>query len=343
MISTELIKKVIVLDLCGDIMKREKEMRIEELSEFLNSPSAEVHKINGYYICNFGKKQARFEEEPTTDLLKKYIEMPVDVTRQIATVEDLQQEIVQNSESTNPFRLMKNCRIKTRVVEQPDIDKYGNKYKQQPHVRHEVDNHDHPACKRCGKHDYLDCNTHFTCKFCATVRTKIHSGVAYREMRDRETDMNGRSMELNGLYSSSFNTKTKVVLPKKTKEWEKLQLNNDRLSGSPQDTQIFAAKEAMYDVCGPLLLGESVVTKAHVLYCKHRKKEGVLRNEGAVIAACLFYALPKYVKYKKIKRTLTPWNDTKKRKLKLMNIKKPIVMKKRRYGITARIQSRKKK
>lgn len=343
MISNHLIKKTIVLELCEEDMIKEKKMRIEELSDFLNSPSAKVRKLNGRYVCSYGKNQATFEEEPTKELLKKYTETPEDFEHQIAVIEDLQRDIVNSSGKTNPFRIIKNCRIKTRITEQPDITRYGKTYKQEPCVSQDVDYHDHPACKRCGKYEYFEYPTHLTCKFCATVRTKIHQGVAYREMRERPTDMNGRSMEINSLYSSSFNTKTQVVLSKKTKEWEKLQLNNERLSGSKEDTQIFAAKETMYDICGPLRLGEAVVRKAHILYCKHRKNEKVLRNEKSVIAACLFYALPKIIQYKKRKRTLTPWNDSKKRKLKLMNVKKPIVMKKRRYGITARIQSRKKK
>lgn len=120
-------------------------------------------------------------------------------------------------------------------------------------------------------------------------------------------------------------------------------MKNERMNGSKRDTQIFAARETIEDVCSPLHLRDGVVTKAHVLYCKHRKTVSVLRSENAVIAACIFYSLPEEVKvYRRKKRPLTPWCDSKKPKLKVIDFKKPMNLKrKRRYSAISTFKRKK--
>ena len=312
MLTNKNIKQYVVRELCPDIVDSEKKMRIADLSAFLNAQEAEVRRHNNKYICIFNRTQVSFDEEPSAQLLEKYMQEPEDFSRQVAAVEDLVREVTAKSEKTNPYR---NIRM----------------YQE------------HPPCKNCKCTEYIDCTTRWTCKKCAVVRKKIHEGVAYREMRDREVDMNGRSMEINTLYSDSFNRQTDVILSKKTKEWEKLQTRNERMNGSKLDTQLFAAREKIEDVCAPLQLRDGVVRKAHLLFCKHRRTVEVLRNENAVIAACIFHSLPEEAKvYRRKKRPLTPWVDSKKRRLKVMNLKKPFTMKKkRRYSMLSNMNTKK--
>ena len=309
MLSLARIKEYVVRELCPDIVESEKKMRIVELSAFLASQEAEVRRHNNKYICMFNDMQVSFDEEPTAELLERYMREPEDYSRQVAAVEDLLREITTKSEKTNPYR-----NIRT--------------YKE------------HPPCVNCKGTDYIDCTIHWTCRKCAVTRKKIHQGVAYREMRDRQEDLNGRSMEINTLYSDSFNRRTDIFLPKKTKEWERLQTNNERMNGSKRDTQIWTARERIEEVCNPLQLRDGVVRKAHILFCRHRKTMNVLRSENAVLAACIFYALPKEVKvYRKKKRTLTPWVDSKKRRLKVMDLKTPLKLKKkRRYSFISTLK-----
>lgn len=349
MISNNLIKTYVVRDLCPDIVQSEKKMRIAELKAFLGAKDKEVRKHNNKFVCTFNKTQVTFDEEPTQDLLEKYLHMPEDFTRQVLAVEDLKRQIVTKSVNTYPYRQIKTFSSKTTVVPQPDKLVNGVFQKQDPVVHHKVDRHEFPACKNCGGRDYIDCVIHYTCKNCAVVRDKIHEGIAYREMRDRETDMNGRSMEINTLYSDSFSRKTQIVLPKMTPQLQHLQICNDRLqmfnerlNGSRCDTQIFTAREKIDEICSTLRLSDSIVNKAHVLFCKHRRTVSVLRSENATIAACIFYALPEQVKpFKRKKKELTPWNDSKKRRLKIMNLKKPLKLKTRRkFSISYRSQKK---
>ncbi len=337
------MKSFIVSTLCPNIVESEKKMRIDELSAFLEADETEVRKHNNKFICMFNDTQVCFDEEPTVQLLEKYKVMPDDFSRQIEAVEDLVKEITFKSEATNPFRNTACCRTTTTVTEKPDKYINGIRVKQPQSVSVSLDHHEHPPCVNCRGRDYINCTTHWTCRRCAVVRKKIHEGVAYREMRDREVDMNGRSMEINTLYSDSFNRQTDIILPKKTREWERLQRTNDRLNGSKKDSQIYGARVIIEDICSPLQLGESVIRKAHILFCKHRKTVSVLRSEMACLAACLFYSLPKKVKvYRKKKKILTPWVDSKKRKLKVIDFTKPVQMKrKRRYSVISTLKRKK--
>lgn len=348
------IKNELVRDLCPNIVTSEKKMRIQDLLAFLEAPHKEVRIHNNKYICTFGKNQVSFDEEPTVELLQKYENMPEDYSRHVAAVEDLLKDIKNQSEKTNPFRQVRCYRVKAVVTEQPDILVNGIYVKQPSKISHQVDYHEHPPCKNCGGRDYIDCNTHYTCKKCAVVMDKIHTGLAYREMRDRKTDMNGRSMAINTLYSESFHRLTDIVSnntkDKKfsKREFQKLQISNEKMkickedAQSKRDRQVFAARVKIKKVCSALRLCDGVVRKAHILYCKHRKNVGVLRNNGAVIAACIFYALPPMSKkYNKVKRKSTSWSDTKQKRLKLINFKKPLNITKRRYSLVSKLQQKK--
>ena len=333
MLSNKRIKEFVVSELCPNIVESEKKMRIADLSAFLNANEAEVRKHNNKYICMFDDCQVSFDEEPTAELLEKYMNEPDDLSRQVEAVEDLVREIIAKSEKTNPYNQVKTCHSKTKMV--------GGK------VVVSFDYHEFPPCKNCKGRDYINCTTHWTCRKCACVRNKIHEGVAYREMRDRQVDMNGRSMEINPLYSESFNRQTDVLFwngTKVTREMEKLRTTNQRMNGSRRDTQLFAARETIEDICDRLRLRDGVVRKAHTLFCKHRKSVNVLRSENAVIAACIFHSLPEEAKIfaRKKKRPLSPWRDSKKRRLKIMDLKKPIALKKkRRYSLVSTLKRKK--
>jgi hypothetical protein len=353
-------KRYLVDKLCPQIIAQNN-TRIPDL-EFILDNNIRCRRHNNKYVCVLGERQVIFDEEPTRELLDKYIQELQSYTRHIAAVEDLLKEILHVSRDNNPFRQVKAFRTKVTVVEQPPLLVQGRWVKQPPKIYERVDKHEQPPCKNCGNRDYHDCTTHYTCKKCAVVRDKIHQGLAYREMRDRRIDLNCRSMQVSNIYSESFHRRSDVRMayardkkPFSKRDFRKLQLMNERMNtGDKQmkmDTQMFATLEEMENVCAPLHCTDGVIRKAHVLYCQYRKSVGVLRNNNAVICACLFHALSSgvpaitidEVKNVQRKRKPTPVEEqprVKQRRLKYVNFKKPFERRKRSHSLSVRLKEK---
>lgn len=146
-------------------------------------------------------------------------------------------------------------------------------------------------CKACGCSEFLDCRTHFTCKRCAVVRTKVHQGLAYREMRGR-SDLNGVSRVHNGCYSSSFNQLCELRgVP------ESIKLANERIQYSDSaarrsDAELYSVQQKMEDVCSRWSLPRSVAVRAHALFCRVREYMDRMGGRSALICMCLMHGLP---------------------------------------------------
>lgn len=316
------IKRFVVESLCPDIIKDDNSLRVQNLKLVLSN-NAKIRRFNNKYICVVDNDQYVFDERPSEELLKKYETATNDPERKIRAVDDLLKEILCVTQNTSAFR-------KVRPIVQD------------------------PPCKNCGNKEYHDCNTHYTCKRCAAVRTKFHEGLAYREMRDRNIDMNGRSMEISNIYSEMFQRRSEVRLcyagEKKSgiskRELKSLQQTCEKMNNYKEynkDKQMFLALDEMETICAPLQMRDGVVRKAHVLYCMYRKKVRILRNESAVIAACLFHALPDEIKIVHRKRP-KPIEHTspkvKQRKLKYVDFKKPFKKRKRSHSLMVRLREK---
>lgn len=349
------LKQFVVQRLCPDIIKDDRNMREEHLKLVLAN-NAEVRRFNNKYICILGEKQYVFDEEPTPELLKRYETMRADFSQHIRAVEDMLAEILRVCKNKSAFRQVKAFSTRVTVHEQPDMYVRGVYVKRPPFITQSVVRDEIPACKGCGWKQYFDCTTHFTCKRCSVVRDKIHQGLAYREMRDRNVDMNGRSMEISNIYSESFQRRSDIRMnPAKDKkpypknDFKSLERANDMMNTythGKKDKQMFLALEEMENVCAPLQLRDGVVRKAHVLYCRYRKAVETLRSEKAVMAACLFHALPPEIKIVQRKRKRPVAESppkVKHRKLKFVDFKKPVERRKRSHSLLVRLMEKRSK
>lgn len=258
-----------------------------------------------------------FNKNPTSEYLRELKNRPFDLRRHVAAVEELRKRILRVSRLCNPFR-------QVRVVK-PE-----------------------PPCQGCkSTTDYRWCEHQIVCIKCGTVRRKIELGVDYRNIKERseiEGDRNTVNYHtLDPLLSDAMNRQTLIsTAPSKHGEQEMSSRNlnsyqkrlwrDERLPHhiTEKDDQIIRAKNIIGEICEDLFLDKSTQNRALTMFCRFVRSRLDLPRVKEVIAACLFEALPPPPKIypKRKKRQLTPYNDTKKKPLKLMKIKK--------YGVRAR-------
>ena len=319
------MQESIVAEFCPAIVETKMMKTLRDMRYVLEDESnIKVTRVDGKFECVFkdgSRKKMVFDQKPSIPYYNELFDKPRDWSRHIAAVEKLRRQIVAVSYDCNPFR--------TLSAKAPD-----------------------PPCKSCGENVYIDCGTHYTCKNCAVTRTKYEMGLDYRNIKERsqeQGDLNSCNWHtLDPLYSHQFNHQTTVGTA--SGEINKKAMSAERLNDLTktmhsklfkdvyrEDVQIFGVRQKMEDICAELMLGDRVVNEAHVMFCKFRRVMKTLPREGDMIAACLFHSLPKEevkIEYKpRQKRKLTPWNDSKKKRLKMMDLKKPIKRTKRRYGV----------
>jgi len=291
----------IILDLCPDIVSNPVTRLIREIRCVLESGS-EVHKIGLEWHSMVGERRFVFKKNPSAEYLQELIDLPKDLDRHIEAVNHLRRNISKVSGNFNPYRQL--------AVVKPD-----------------------PPCKACGKNDYIDCGTHFTCKSCAVTRTKYERGLDFRNIKERTQAEGSNSSNwhtLDPLLSDASNRQTvigvapgvakgakpgdKPVSVRNMNAWNKRLYNNK----SEIDNQIVKAKICIEDLCDDLGLHAAVASKAHLTFCKFIRHMRKMPRENEVIAACMFEALPPEPKIyrKRKKRYLTPYNDTKKKRLR---------------------------
>lgn len=304
------LRHLVVIEICPDIVKSEKSTLVSQLEYVLKNKSV-IMKVGHKWHAKVGNRRFVFSEKPTKDYLLKSMK-PTDLKRHVAAVNDLRLKILSISQGFSPFR---------RVTHRETT----------------------PPCKRCGSQDYIDCGTHFTCANprCAVTRTKYERGIDYRNIKERsqsEGDPNSSNWHtLDPLLSDNANRQTVVGIAAGTaagaaagsKPISVRNLNawNKRMYRDVDeiDRQIIRAKEVIEDVCDDLSLNAVVKRRAFTMFCAFIRSKGDLPRENEVIAACLFEALPPKPKVypKRKKRPLTPYNDTKQKRLKFMTFKRP--------------------
>lgn len=245
------LKIVIVMELCPAAFVTREMKTLQALRYVLESRDiVTVSKVPEGYLCTYeddARPPVVFEKEPTVEYHRELYDAPRDWSNHVAVVEDALRRMLHACEGTNPHR---------RIASSPPF-----------------------KCKCCGHDNYIDCGTHYTCTKCAVVSTKVHQGLAYREMRDRAS-LNTSGPMYDSLFSDEYNRETFI-------SDDKLQ----QVHGTIHDSQKHAAKVVFEELCTSLRLSPGIARKALVLFCTVLPNVSRLRNLGVTYAACMFHAL----------------------------------------------------
>lgn len=255
-----MLKIAIVMELCPAAYVTRRMKTLQALRYVLESRDiVTVTQVPEGYLCTYednARAPVVFEKEPTVEYHRELFDAPRDWSNHVAVVEDALRRMLHACKGTNPHRTMSSS---------PPF-----------------------KCKCCGHDDYIDCGTHYTCTKCAVVSTKVHQGLAYREMRDRAS-LNTSGQVYDSLFSDQYNHETFISdsSDNSSDSSDKLQ----RLHASSQDKQQHDAKLVFEDLCSSLRLSPGVARKALVLFCSVLQNISRIRNIGVTYAACMFHAL----------------------------------------------------
>lgn len=255
-----MLKIAIVMELCPAAYVTRRMKTLQALRYVLESRDiVTVTQVPEGYLCTYednARAPVVFEKEPMVEYHRELFDAPRDWSNHVAVVEDALRRMLHACNGTNPHRTMSSS---------PPF-----------------------KCKCCGHDDYIDCGTHYTCTKCAVVSTKVHQGLAYREMRDRAS-LNTSGPIYDSLFSDQYNHETFISdsSDNSSDSSDKLQ----RLHASSQDKQKHDAKLVFEDLCSSLRLSPGVARKALVLFCSVLQNISRIRNIGVTYAACMFHAL----------------------------------------------------
>ena len=245
------LKIAIVMELCPAAFVTRRMKTLQSLRYVLESrDNVSVTNVPEGYLCTYNddaRPPVVFEKEPTVEYHHELYDAPRDWSNHVAVVEDALRRMKHACKGTNPHGQMS--------VSRPF------------------------KCKCCGHDDYIDCGTHYTCTKCAVVSTKVHQGLAYREMRERAS-LNTSGQVYDSLFSDEYNRETFISC-------DKLQ----RLHASNPDKHKHAAKVVFEDLCSSLRLSPGVARKALVLFCTILPNVSRVSNIGVTYAACMFHGL----------------------------------------------------
>ena len=192
-------------------------------------------------------------------------------------------------------------------------------------------------CDACGHDEAWVYPTHSSCKKCAVVKDKTHRGKEWRDIRERG-DLNTCGMNHQTCMSTSYNQSTfmsdrdhkgKAVPGRFTKIIKKHR--EKMVRKDTKDEHILDAKREFADVCDRVFFGANA-NEALKLFVKFLTAVDDLRKKQLVLAACMFHTLKKPMgkSWKKVFRNKTKFNDSKRKRLKWVNLKRDKIVKKYR-------------
>ena len=301
------LRRHIILELCPDIVESGPSKLVSELKYVINNKSV-IRKIGHEWHAKVKNFRFVFAEKPTFDYLRKVTQQPHDMSRHLAAIDDLRLKIKACSKGCNPYRQL--------TVAKPQR-----------------------KCDYCHGTKWKDTGIEFVCAngHCAATRTKYEQGLDFRNIKERssgEGDPNSSNWHtLDPLLSDAANRQTVVStaagFTAKGKRMSSRNLNawNKRMYKKEIDEierQIINAKQLFDDIGDDLCLNASVKRNAYVLFCTFLRAKGNLPRENEIIAACLIESLPAIPRQypKKKKRPSTPYNDSKKKRLKFITFKR---------------------
>ena len=182
-------------------------------------------------------------------------------------------------------------------------------------------------CKACGHNEAWIHPTHDTCKKCAAVQDKIHQGKAYRDIKDREGDLNGVGMTHDTKMSHGYNMSTMPKqhsdpakrLPKATVE-KLAKLNGVQLD--TKDKHILYAKRELENISTKLHFN-NIRKGALELFASYINSVDRLTNKNVILAACMFSTFKKPTGKVWVKKfSNSTYTTSRHRRLKFMTFKK---------------------
>ena len=188
--------------------------------------------------------------------------------------------------------------------------------------------HEQFKCRNCGHDEAWVMPTHDTCKKCAVVKDKIHQGKAYRDIKDREGDLNGIGMPKDAMMSQGYNMST---MPKQHSDPNKKVSNSkvkklanmNREDVTTKDKHIIEARMEIENISAKLHFN-SPRKGAIELFARYLNSVGRLTNKNVVLAACMFHTLRKPSGKVWVKRfSKGTYSTSKQRRLKFIDFKKP--------------------
>lgn len=181
-------------------------------------------------------------------------------------------------------------------------------------------------CK-CGHNEAWIHPTHDTCKKCAVVQDKIHQGKAYRDIKDREGDLNGVGMTHDTKMSHGYNMST---MPKQhsdpakrlPKAAVKKLADMNRVQLDTKDKHILDARRELEN-CSTKLHFNSIRKGAIELFASYINSVDKLTNKNVILAACMFSTFKKPTGKVWVKKfSNSTYTSSKQRRLKFMTFKK---------------------
>ena len=184
-------------------------------------------------------------------------------------------------------------------------------------------------CKSCGHDQAYEEPSGWTCKKCKLVQDKVHSGKEWRDIRERG-DLNHCGMKHNTHMSTKYNHNTFLSqrdhkgkqLSGKFKKLPTIHME-EMVVLDTKDKHILEAKAAFADMCDRVHYGANV-NEALRFFTRFLNSVKRLENKQVVLAACMFHTLkqPQGKAWKKVFRNKTKFNDSKKKRLKMMTFKR---------------------
>lgn len=351
----------IILELCPDIYESSQKRKIRQVREIVShlyptvTGDVVVKKEEGkwLWLCKFKdrqKEQVLLEEYPTImylEKLEKEAQESPDLSSHLAILERRAKRLAIQIKDVNPYR---NIRVVKHVQLETEFVRTREYVGMQTNIKKSCS----PVlkCISCGQSTFVNCTTHDTCFFCGTVvkNSHIHSGKEFREMEDRrDRDLNGVGLKTNSLLSATSSSATEVrIAPGKAKYKEipsitKLSMQNKRMHKHYKDEQKFDAYDTIMDFCAKTHLADYVGQRAHLNFCKYISHPNIkqVQTPNLIIAACIYLALDKpfvtsgehyskRIKKRLEKRKSEPFYDSRQKRPKVMNFKKPFTYKRRK-------------
>ena len=190
-------------------------------------------------------------------------------------------------------------------------------------------------CKSCGHDEAYEEPSGWTCKKCKVVQGKVHSGKEWRDIQERtreKGDLNHCGMQHNTHMSTGYNLNTFLSQrdhrgKQLSSKFKKLpELHMEKMVGmDTKDKHVLRAKAAFADICDRVHYGANV-NEAMKLFTRFLNSVKRLESSHIVHAACMFHTLkqPQGKAWKKVFRNKTKFNDSKKKRLKWVNLKRPV-------------------
>ncbi len=343
------IVKGLIQRMCPNIVESPTTTLIIRVGTVLRE-KADIVEKNGKFHCTYAKKGklicVTLPRYPTRAYFDELLNAPAPDHWNRAYLALLKKA----DEIKRTIKGTRKRRLAPRLVSAKNQDLFGKIVVDQ----RKVDD----CCKNCKGTTFIDCATHDTCSKCGVTKRKIEQGKAYREMEDRDEDMNGVGRNKDSRFSNELMLTESRIAPgvvaagvdqalmqrrcKKLNNSTKIMRNkrsDDQRSdnqAAQKDTQKLDALEVMREAIHKLQLSDVIAERGHNFFCLYRDAKQTVCRANVVMAACLYLGfdkpfVPTATKPKKRKST-APYLEMRQKKLKFMDLKQTFNPPKRKHS-----------